>query len=134
LQFNARTMFMISMVIIPLGGISSPPAGRLDAGHEVPTSRVNYTGRSSRDGGTGYASDRAVVSAVAGLDRRLDVVGGQRTSASISPGPDLSEAADEVRTRLDRVRTALPSADPPTVFVRLGAMPIMGIGVQGLDR
>ena len=48
-------------------------------------------------------------------------------------GTDLSEAADEVRTRIDRIRGRLPEdADPPTVFkFDSNAMPIMGIGVEG---
>ncbi|MGZ5477919.1 MAG: efflux RND transporter permease subunit, partial [Thermoanaerobaculia bacterium] len=48
-------------------------------------------------------------------------------------GTDLSEAADEVRTRLDRVRGRMPEdADPPTVFkFDSTSMPIMGIGVEG---
>ena len=48
-------------------------------------------------------------------------------------GTDLNEAADEVRTRVDRVRGRMPEdADPPTVFkFDSNSMPIMGIGVEG---
>jgi hydrophobic/amphiphilic exporter-1 (mainly G- bacteria), HAE1 family len=48
-------------------------------------------------------------------------------------GTDLNEAADEVRTRVDRVRGRLPQeADPPNIFkFDSNAMPIMGIGVEG---
>jgi HAE1 family hydrophobic/amphiphilic exporter-1 len=48
-------------------------------------------------------------------------------------GSDLNEAADEVRTRVDRVRGRLPEdADPPTIFkFDSSAAPIMSIGVEG---
>ncbi len=52
-------------------------------------------------------------------------------------GSDLNEAADEVRTRVDRVRGRLPEdADPPTIFkFDSSAQPIMSIGVEGdFDR
>jgi HAE1 family hydrophobic/amphiphilic exporter-1 len=48
-------------------------------------------------------------------------------------GSDLAEAADEVRTRLDRVRNRLPEeADPPTVFkFDSTSQAIMQLGVEG---
>ena len=48
-------------------------------------------------------------------------------------GTDLNEAADEVRSRIDRVRGRLPEdADPPTVFkFDSTTFPIMGIGLEG---
>jgi HAE1 family hydrophobic/amphiphilic exporter-1 len=48
-------------------------------------------------------------------------------------GTDLNEAADEVRTRVDRVRGRLPEdADAPNIFkFDSNSMPIMGIGVEG---
>ena len=48
-------------------------------------------------------------------------------------GTDLSEAADEVRTRVDRVRGRLPEdADPPTIFkFDSNPLPIVQIGVEG---
>jgi HAE1 family hydrophobic/amphiphilic exporter-1 len=52
-------------------------------------------------------------------------------------GTDLNEAADEVRTRVDRVRGRLPEdADPPTIFkFDSNSQPIIGIGVEGdFDR
>jgi HAE1 family hydrophobic/amphiphilic exporter-1 len=52
-------------------------------------------------------------------------------------GTDLNEAADEVRTRVDRTRGRLPEeADPPSIFkFDSAASPIMGIGVEGdFDR
>ena len=75
------------------------------------------------------------VSAVAGLERvdSTSSEGNANIRLNFAWGKDLAEAADEVRTRLDRVRGRLPEdADPPTVFkFDSNAMPIMGIGVQG---
>ena len=75
------------------------------------------------------------VSAVAGLERvdSTSSEGNANVRLNFAWGTDLSEAADEVRTRLDRVRGRLPEdADPPTVFkFDSTAMPIMGIGVEG---
>ena len=75
------------------------------------------------------------VSAVAGLDRvdSTSSEGNANIRLNFAWGTDLSEAADEVRTRLDRVRGRLPEdADPPTVFkFDSTSMPIMGIGVEG---
>src|SRR4030095_11406307 len=48
-------------------------------------------------------------------------------------GTDLSEAADEIRTRVDRMRNRLPEdADPPTIFkFDSNTLPIMQLGVEG---
>jgi HAE1 family hydrophobic/amphiphilic exporter-1 len=48
-------------------------------------------------------------------------------------GQDLAEAADEVRTRVDRIRQRLPEeAEAPTVFkFDSNALPIMQLGVEG---
>src|SRR5262249_15118226 len=52
-------------------------------------------------------------------------------------GSDLNDAADEVRTRVDRVRGRLPeAAAPPTIFkFDSSSQPIMSVGVEGdFDR
>jgi HAE1 family hydrophobic/amphiphilic exporter-1 len=52
-------------------------------------------------------------------------------------GTDLNEAADEVRTRVDRVRGRLPEeADAPTIFkFDANSSPIINLGVEGdFDR
>ena len=48
-------------------------------------------------------------------------------------GSDLSEAADEVRTRMDRMRGRLPEdADPPTIFkFDSNQLPVAQIGIEG---
>ena len=75
------------------------------------------------------------VSAVAGLERveSTSSEGNANVRLNFAWGTDLSEAADDVRTRIDRVRGRLPEdADPPTIFkFDSTAMPIMGIGVEG---
>jgi HAE1 family hydrophobic/amphiphilic exporter-1 len=75
------------------------------------------------------------VSAVAGLEQinSTSSEGSSMVRLNFVWGTDLSEAADEVRTRVDRVRGRLPNdADPPTIFkFDSNAMPIMGIGVEG---
>ena len=59
------------------------------------------------------------LSAVAGLEQinSTSSEGISRVTLNFAWGTDLNEAADEVRTRLDRVRGRLPEdADPPTMF------------------
>ena len=75
------------------------------------------------------------VSAVAGLDQinSTSSEGNSTVRLNFTWGTDLNEAADEVRTRIDRVRGRLPEdADPPTIFkFDSTSFPIMGIGVEG---
>jgi hydrophobic/amphiphilic exporter-1 (mainly G- bacteria), HAE1 family len=133
------TMFMISGVIILLGAISLT---RLPVDLMPDTQVPTITVRVSYQGVGPLEMEELVtrpieqaVSAVAGLER-VDATsseGNANLRLNFAWGTDLSEAADEVRTRLDRVRGRLPEdADPPTVFkFDSNAMPIMGIGVQG---
>jgi len=133
------TMFMISMVIILLGGISlSRLPVDLNPDTQVPTItvRVTYTGVGPLEMEELVTRPiEQAVSAVAGLERvdSTSSEGSANVRLNFAWGTDLSEAADEVRTRLDRVRGRMPEdADPPTVFkFDSNAMPIMGIGVQG---
>jgi len=133
------TMFMISMVIILLGGISLtrlPVDLMPDTQVPTITVRVNYTGVGPLEMEELVTRPiEQAVSAVAGLDRvdSTSSEGNANIRLNFAWGTDLSEAADEVRTRLDRVRGRMPEdADPPTVFkFDSNAMPIMGIGVQG---
>ncbi|MCC7123308.1 MAG: efflux RND transporter permease subunit, partial [Acidobacteria bacterium] len=75
------------------------------------------------------------VSAVAGLERveSTSSEGNANVRLNFVWGTDLAEAADDVRTRIDRVRGRMPEdADPPTIFkFDSNSMPIMGIGVEG---
>ena len=133
------TMFMISMVIILLGGISLtrlPVDLMPDTQMPTITVRVNYSGVGPLEMEELVTRPiEQAVSAVAGLDRvdSTSSEGNANIRLNFVWGTDLSEAADEVRTRLDRVRGRLPEdADPPTVFkFDSTSMPIMGIGVEG---
>src|SRR5918995_1878137 len=133
------TMFMISMVIILLGAISLsrlPVDLMPDMQMPTITVRVNYSGVGPLEMEELVTRPiEQAVSAVAGLERvdSTSSEGSANVRLNFAWGVDLSEAADEVRTRLDRVRGRLPEdADPPTVFkFDSTSMPIMGIGVQG---
>ncbi len=132
-------MFMISMVIILLGAISLtrlPVDLMPDTQMPTITVRVNYSGVGPLEMEELVTRPiEQAVSAVAGLERvdSTSSEGSSMVRLNFAWGSDLSEAADEVRTRLDRVRGRLPEdADPPTVFkFDSTAMPIMGIGVEG---
>ena len=133
------TMFMISMVIILLGSISLtrlPVDLMPDTQMPTITVRVNYTGVGPLEMEELVTRPiEQAVSAVAGLERvdSTSSEGSANVRLNFAWGTDLSEAADEVRTRLDRVRGRLPEdADAPTVFkFDSTSMPIMGIGVEG---
>jgi HAE1 family hydrophobic/amphiphilic exporter-1 len=133
------TMFMISMVIILLGGISLtrlPVDLMPDTQMPTITVRVNYSGVGPLEMEELVTRPiEQAVSAVAGLERvdSTSSEGSANVRLNFVWGTDLSEAADEVRTRLDRVRGRMPEdADPPTVFkFDSTSMPIMGIGVEG---
>ena len=75
------------------------------------------------------------VSAVPGLVRvnSQSSEGNSQVQLNFEFGEDLGEAADEVRTRLDRIRNRLPEdADPPTIFkFDSNALPVMEIGIEG---
>ncbi|HYE87478.1 MAG TPA: efflux RND transporter permease subunit [Vicinamibacterales bacterium] len=133
------TMFMISMVIILLGSISLsklPVDLMPDTQMPTITVRVNYSGVGPLEMEELVTRPiEQAVSAVAGLERvdSTSSEGNMNVRLNFAWGTDLSEAADEVRTRIDRVRGRLPEdADPPTVFkFDSTAMPIMGVGVEG---
>lgn len=133
------TMFMISLVIVLLGAISLtrlPVDLMPDTSMPTITVRVGYSGVGPLEMEELVTRPiEQAVSAVAGLQRvdSTSSEGSANVRLNFAWGTDLSEAADEVRTRLDRVRGRLPEdADPPTVFkFDSTAMPIMGIGVEG---
>jgi hydrophobic/amphiphilic exporter-1 (mainly G- bacteria), HAE1 family len=133
------TMFMLSSVIVLLGMISLwrlPVDLMPDITYPSITVRVGYSG-------VGPAEMEELV--VRPLEQALAAVPGleqinssaQEGSANVrlnfAWGSNLSEAADEVRTRVDRVRGRLPEdAEPPTIFkFDSSAQPIMSIGVEG---
>ncbi len=133
------TMFMISFVIVLLGGISLT---RLPVDLMPDTEFPSITVRVSYPGVGPLEMEELVtrpieqaVSAVAGLERveSTSSEGSAMVRLNFVWGSDLSEAADDVRTRIDRVRGRLPEdAEPPIIFkFDSTAMPIMGIGVEG---
>ncbi|MGE5199974.1 MAG: efflux RND transporter permease subunit, partial [Rhodospirillaceae bacterium] len=80
------------------------------------------------------------VSAVAGLEQinATSSEGSSTVRLNFAWGTNLNAAADDVRSRVDRVRGRLPEdADPPILFkFDASAMPIMGVGVESatMDR
>ncbi|MEZ5288806.1 MAG: efflux RND transporter permease subunit [Vicinamibacterales bacterium] len=133
------TMFMISFVIVLLGAISLtrlPVDLMPDTEFPSITVRVNYAGVGPLEMEELVTRPiEQAVSAVAGLERvqSTSSEGNATIRLNFVWGTDLSEAADDVRTRVDRVRGRLPEdADPPTIFkFDSNSMPILGIGVEG---
>ena len=133
------TMFMLSGVIVLLGAISlSKLPVDLMPEFTQPTISIN----------TNYANvgpleieeliTRPIeqsVSAVAGIVRvdSSSREGSSQIRLNFGWGTHLDAAADDVRSRLDRVRGRLPEeSDPPTIFkADSNAQAIMQIGVEG---
>ena len=103
------TMFMISGVIILLGAISLsrlPVDLMPDTQMPTITVRVNYTGVGPLEMEELVTRPiEQAVSAVAGLERvdSTSSEGNANVRLNFAWGTDLSEAADEVRTRLDQL-------------------------------
>ena len=133
------TMFMISSVVTLLGLISLtrlPVDLMPDVSFPSITVRVNYQGVGPLEMEELVTRPiEQAVSAVAGLERleSTSSEGNSRVTLNFAWGTDLAEAADDVRSRIDRIRGRLPEeADPPTIFkFDSTSMPIMGVGVEG---
>jgi len=133
------TMFMISAIIILLGGISVTrlPVDLLpDVTYPTVSVIVRYPGVGPQE--IEQLITRPIeqtVSAVAGLDQlnSSSSEGSSRVSLSFAWGTDLNEAMDDMRMRLDRVRGRLPlEAEPMQIFRQdSNAMPIMSLGIEG---
>ncbi len=132
-------MFMISAVITLLGLISLTrlPVDLMPE-FEQPTLNV----RTSYPGVGPLEIEELItrpleqaVSAVPGIMRvtSSSSEGNSQVQLNFEWGSDLSEAADEVRTRVDRMRGRLPEdADPPTIFkFDSNQLPVAQIGIEG---
>ncbi len=133
------TMFMISAVVVLLGGISLvglPVDLMPDVTYPTITVRVGY-------GGVGPQEIEQLIvrpleqslAAVPGLEQINSTAseGSGNVRLNFAWGVDLNDATDEVRTRMDRVRGRLPlDADPPSISkFDVSAQPIMTVGVEG---
>ena len=133
------TMFMLSGVIILIGAVSLarlPVDLMPDVSYPSITVRVGYTGVGPLEMEELVTRPiEQAMAAVAGLERleSTSSEGNSRVTLNLAWGTDLNEAADDVRSRIDRVRGRLPEdADPPTVFkFDSTSMPIMSVGVEG---
>jgi len=133
------TMFMISAVITLLGAISLTrlPVDLMPE-FEQPTLtvRTSYTGVGPLEMEELITRPmEQAVSAVPGITRvqSQSSEGNSQVQLNFEWGSDLGEAADEIRTRVDRMRNRLPEdADPPTIFkFDSNSQPIMQIGIEG---
>jgi HAE1 family hydrophobic/amphiphilic exporter-1 len=133
------TMFMISGVITLLGVISLTrlPVDLMPE-FEQPTLNV----RTSYPGVGPLEMEELItrpmeqaVSAVPGITRveSSSSEGNSQIRLNFEWGSDLSEAADEVRTRVDRMRNRLPEdADPPTIYkFDSNQLPVAQIAIEG---
>jgi hydrophobic/amphiphilic exporter-1 (mainly G- bacteria), HAE1 family len=135
------TMFMLSGVIVLLGTISLmrlPVDLMPDVSYPSITVRVGYAGVGPLEMEELVTRPiEQAMSAVAGLERleSTSQEGSSRVTLNFAWGTDLNEAADDVRSRLDRVRGRLPEeADAPITFkFDANAQPIMGVGVEAAD-
>ena len=133
------TMFMISAVVTLLGAISLTrlPVDLMPE-FEQPTLtvRVSYSGVGPLEMEELVTRPiEQAVGAVPGVVRveSTSSEGNSQVRLNFDWGTDLAEAADEVRTRVDRIRQRLPEeAEAPTVFkFDSNALPIMQLGVEG---
>jgi len=132
-------MFMISAVIVLLGAISLarlPVDLMPDISFPSLTVRVAYAGVGPQEiEETITRPIEQSVAAVAGIEQinSTSSEGSSVVRLNFTYGTNLNVAADDVRSRLDRVRGRLPEdADPPIVFkFDSTQFPIMGLAVQG---
>src|ERR687897_735753 len=129
------TMFMISFVVVLLGAISLTrlPVDLMPES-EFPsiTVRVNYSGVGPLEMEQLVTRPlEQAVSAVAGLQQvnSTSAEGRSTVRLNFQWGMDMSEAVDDVRTRVDRVRGRLPeNADAVQIFkADSNAMPIINM-------
>ena len=133
------TMFMLSAVVVLLGllSLSKLPVDLMPE-FEQPTLtvRVSYAGVGPLEMEELVTRPiEQAVSAVPGLVRvnSSSSEGSSQVQLNFDWGRDLSDAADEVRTRIDRVRGRLPEdADAPTIFkFDSNSQAIVQLGIEG---
>jgi hydrophobic/amphiphilic exporter-1 (mainly G- bacteria), HAE1 family len=132
-------MFMLSAIVVLLGVVSLarlPVDLMPEIQQPTMTVSVNYSGVGPLEMEELVTRPiEQAVSAVAGLEQvnSTSAEGRSTVRLSFGYGMDMSEAVDDVRTRLDRVRGRLPAnADPPTVFkADSNAQPIINLAVEG---
>jgi HAE1 family hydrophobic/amphiphilic exporter-1 len=130
-------MFMLSAIVVLLGVISLsrlPVDLMPEIQQPTVTVSVNYAGVGPLEMEELVTRPlEQAVSAVAGLEQvnSTSAEGRSNVRLTFGYGMDMSEAVDEVRTRLDRIRARLPeNADPPTVFkADSNAQPIINLAV-----
>jgi HAE1 family hydrophobic/amphiphilic exporter-1 len=133
------TMFMISAVVTLLGAVSLTRLP-VDLMPEFEQPTINI--RTSYPGVGPLEIEELItrpveqaVSAVPGLTRieSSSAEGNSQVRLSFDWGKSLTEATDEVRTRIDRIRARLPDdADNPTIFkFDSNVLPVMQIGIEG---
>ena len=133
------TMFMISAVIVLLGTISLlrlPVDLMPDVTFPSITVRVGYAGVGPLEIEELIVRPlEQTLAAVPGLEQINSTAseGNGTVRLNFAWGTDLNEAADEVRTRVDRVRGRLPTeADPASIFkFDANSSPIINLGVDG---
>jgi HAE1 family hydrophobic/amphiphilic exporter-1 len=133
------TMFMISGVILLLGAISLVrlPVDLLpEVTYPSLTVSVGYTGVGPQEIETLIVRPlEQSLAAVPGLEQLNSTASEGRgvVRLNFAWGTPLNEAADEVRTRVDRLRGRFPlEADPPTIQkFDASQSPIMQIGLEG---
>ncbi|HXE81138.1 MAG TPA: efflux RND transporter permease subunit [Vicinamibacterales bacterium] len=133
------TMFMIATVVLLLGGVSLlrlPVDLMPDLSLPSITVRVNYEGVGPLEMEELVTRPiEQALSAVAGLEQ-LNSTSSEGVSIvrlNFTWGTNLDAAADDVRSRIDRIRGRLPEdAEPPIIFkFDSTAFPIMGLAVEG---
>jgi HAE1 family hydrophobic/amphiphilic exporter-1 len=135
------TVFMICGVVVLLGAISLarlPVDLMPEVNFASITIRVSYPGVGPLEiEETVTRPIEQAVSAVAGLEQ-INATSSEGQSVvrlNFTQGIDVNVAADDVRSRIDRVRGRLPEdADPPVIFkFDSTQFPIVWIGVEGGD-
>jgi HAE1 family hydrophobic/amphiphilic exporter-1 len=133
------TMFMICGVIVLLGTISLsrlPVDLMPDVSFPSISVRVGYPGVGPLEMEELVTRPiEQTVSAIAGLEQinSSSSEGNSMVRLNFAWGSNLNAVADDVRSRVDRVRGRLPEeADAPIIFkFDSSAMPILSIGVEG---